>query len=228
MVLKPFTKEFSIQIYAYDGDNDRSDNPVTVKFSPTVRPRIGEYVVKQKDKNGDFEAVRIGNRLERKHKLVFYDASGTTAASFRFASNFYDTLTTGDTSNLEANITPGSEPTLCDGNDEKQKLGASSTLGDACYTYTRSDKVEVEHDEFTAGPTPSIEFLLPSSRNRLNGGRATISIKYHVWAYTGKHVHGDLENPIAETALKKIHTSPTETLTLNIHKCVVTKDCPIK
>ena len=54
VVLKPFTEEFSIELYAYDGDNDQSDNPVVVKFSAStgtpVNPRTGTYAVKQKEK----------------------------------------------------------------------------------------------------------------------------------------------------------------------------------
>ena len=59
VVLKPFKENFSIEIYAYDKDNDRSDNPVTVEFSAgaidkdQVKPVIGTYFVNQKD-NGDF------------------------------------------------------------------------------------------------------------------------------------------------------------------------------
>ena len=228
VVLKPFTEEFSIELYAYDGDNDQSDNPVVVKFSAStddpVDPRMGTYAVKQQKDNGDFEAVRVGNRLDTAHGLTF--ATGF----FNFAANLNTVLTKKDRENKEHLADSDSDsdvPSLIVTNsgicEENKVPEVSETLGEACYTYTTSDKVEV--NTFDAA-TPAITFELPSSRNGLNSGRATITIKYHVWAYQSKHVHGDLENPIPANAPKKIHTA-TETLTLNIHKCVVATDCPI-
>ena len=100
-----------------------------------------------------------------------------------------------------------------------------TSIGDACYTYTTSDNVEVEQGDFTADESPSIGFQLPSSRNGLNGGSATITIRYHVWAYSVRHDH-DGTDPPDEDDRKIIHTV-SESLRLNIHKCVVTTDCPI-
>ena len=102
-----------------------------------------------------------------------------------------------------------------------------ATIGAACFTYTTTDKVVVDTDDFTAGDTPSIEFQLPSIRNGLNSGSATITISYHVWAYSARHVHGDSDNPIPADAATRIHPA-SESLRINIHKCIVTTDCPIE
>ena len=95
VVLKPFTEDFSIEVYAYDPDNDQSDHPITVNFSATT-PVTGTYAVKQKE-NGDFEPVRVGNRLSIpgtvvKHTLQFFDANGDNRTAFQFAFNLNGTL----------------------------------------------------------------------------------------------------------------------------------------
>ena len=218
VVLKPIEKGFTIKLYAYDRDNAQSNNPVTVDFDTTtfvtvtrsdgstfdaVEPRKVTYDVKQKE-NGDFEPPeKVGNRLDVDHTLEFKDATGASDKGFKFASN-QDTKLTKEDSAGKSNLAPGTTITLattgnyvedtyiCKGNKVPEKL----PLGKACYTYTTSDKVEVSkktdgtHD-FTAGNAANIKFRLPSSRNRLDGGSAKITISYHVWAYSNKFNHSD-------------------------------------
>lgn len=161
-----------------------------------------------------------------KHTLSFRDAVGTTPAPFKFASNLDGTLIDTDTSGKSYLPTTPTGSNLCGSGDTLNAVPKSlTTIGAACYTYTTTDKVNVAEADFTAGSTPSIVFQLPSSRNGLNSGSATITIRYHVWAYSGKHDHVNTA-PDADTDPKKIHTV-SETLRLNIHKCVVTSDCPI-
>ena len=171
------------------------------------------------------EAVRIGNRLDTPHMLTF------EGGFFGFAKNQNTVLTTQDSTGKEF-LSDSDAPALIAANmgicedNEVPNVSVSDTLGEACYTYTTSsDKVKVT--EFNA-EIQVITFELPSKPNSLNSGRATITIKYHVWAYSSKHVHDADADPVTPSTneKKKIHTA-TETLTLNIHKCVVTTDCPI-
>ena len=245
VVLKPFTEDFSIEVYAYDPDNDQSDHPITVNFSATtpVTPRTGTYAVKQKE-NGDFEPVRVGNRLSIpgtavEHTLQFFDANGLTRTAFQFASNLNGTLTkqvsgkaylaTADVPDLIVVPLCGTEPNANTVPD-KESPGMVN-VGDACYTYTATNRVEVPmHTDFDPHETsdqPQIGFILPSKTNGLNSGSATITIKYHVHAYSARQDHSDAPNTIPDNAVTRIHTA-TEPLRINIHKCVVTSDCPME
>ena len=243
VVLKPFTENFSIEVYAYDPNNAQSDHPITVNFSATtddpVKPVAGTYAVKQKE-NGDFEPVRVGNRLSIpgtnnvvEHTLQFFDANGLERRTFQFASNLNGTLIKevsgkaylADTAPAVATF---ADVPLCgtESNINTVQDKESLALGTGCYTYTTTDKVSiVATNKFTAGSTPAIEFTLPSKTNGLNSGSATITIKYYVHAYSARHVQGDSDN-IPENAATRIHTA-TESLRINIHKCVTTEDCPI-
>ena len=231
-VLKPFKEQFSIEIYAYDRDNDRSDSPKEVNFTATatdpVNPQDGTYDVIQKD-NGDLVSVRVGNRLDVKHGLEFYDATGDTRAVFKFASILNGTLADPDSNGKhylgDASI---SGTALCGTGDTLNTVPKTLTRGSACYTYTTSNKVEVATDDFDATTTtadaPNIEFVLPSDTNGLNGGSATITIRYHVGAYSARQDPNNIPDPPPS---ERVHTA-SEVLTINIHKCVVTSDCPIK
>ena len=226
VVLKPFMEDFTIEIYAYDPDNGRSDSPVKVKFTASdtpVNPRTGTYDVKQKD-NGDFDAVRIGNRLDIKHRLSFKNAAGDFDAPFEFAEDFNDDLIEKISGKSYLAVPPDGTIDLCDKNEVPKMFDSIDSIGSACYTHTSTDKVIVgdADGDFVADGAPSIKFQLPSERNGLNSGSATITIKYHVWAYSQRQDH----NAIIPSAAKKIHTD-SESLRLNIHKCVVTTDCPI-
>ena len=72
-----------------------------------------------------------------------------------------------------------------------------------------------------ADTTPSITFQLPSKHNGLNGSSATITIRYYV--VTAKVRTDNFSDP--ELTWRD---AGMKSLTLNIHKCVETTDCPIK
>ena len=238
VVLKPFTEEFSIEVYAYDLDNDQSDHPITVNFVAStaipVTPVGGTYAVNQKE-NGDFEPVRVGNRLSIpgnavKHILQFHDATGTARAAFQFASKLNGTLTKLD-GNGKAYL--GTAPVLaidgglCGTGNNTNTVPELLSLGDACYTYTTTNRVEVpEHADFLATAESQIGFILPSKTNGLNSGSATITIKYYVRAYSARQTHPVGAN-LDSTAASRIHPA-SKSLRINIHKCVVTTDCPIE
>ena len=183
--------------------------------------------------------MRVGNRLSIpgtavEHTLQFFDANGLTRTPFKFASNLNGTLTKeiggkaylgtapdltivalcGGTTGPNANTVPDKESTDMD------------DVGDACYTYTATNRVEIPaHDDFTIGATPAIAFILPSKTNGLTSGSATITIKYHVHAYSARQDISAIDT--ADPPASRIH-SDTESLRIDIHKCVVTSDCPIE
>ena len=240
VVLKPFTEDFSIEVYAYDLDNAQSDHPITVNFSASastpVNPVGGTYAVTQKE-NGDFEPVRVGNRLSIpgtntvvEHTLEFVNAAGDADAPFKFASNLNETLTTeiGGKAYLGTPSPDLTTVALCGGNTvpDKESTGMED-VGDACYTYTATNRVEIPaHDDFTHGAAPEIDFILPSKTNGLTSGSATITIKYHVHAYSARQTH-PVDANLDPQPSSRIH-SATESLRIDIHKCVVTSDCPIE
>ena len=242
VVLKPFTEDFSIEVYAYDPDNAQSDHPITVNFSVSTgtltMPRVGTYAVNQKE-NGDFEPVRVGNRLSIpgtavKHTLQSHDAAGLARTAFQFASNLNGILTKLD-GNGKAYLETApafDNAGLCGGttgaNANTVPELLSLEIGAGCYTYTTTNRVEIPaHTDFATGAEPQIDFILPSKTNGLNSGSATITIKYYVRAYSARHVHDDSNNPIPADAATRIHTA-SEPLRINIHKCIVTTDCPIE
>ena len=246
VVLKPFTEDFSIEVYAYDPDNDQSDHPITVNFSATtpVTPQTGTYAVKQKE-NGDFEPVRVGNRLSIpgtvvKHTLQFFDANGLTRTAFQFAFNLNGTLTKQVSGKAYLATTEAPDLTvvsLCGtGSNNVNTVPDKESedmdgVGDACYTYTATNRVAVPiHTDFDPhennSDQPQIGFILPSKTNGLNSGSATITIKYYVHAYSARQTH-PVDVNLERQPASRIHPA-SKSLRINIHKCVVTTDCPIE
>ena len=225
VILKKPKNPFNIELYARDGDNTPSNSPVKLKVAPsigtTLEPISGSYLVQQDD-DGDFKEVRIGNRLDVKHSLTF-------DRKFDFAKAYWETYITGlDSSGTKSRHTPNTafsdtSPSLCAGNKKPESL---SPAGAACYTYITPKKVDilVEGEDASDFSTPVINFNLPAEYNGLNGGKVSIRLRYHVWAFPSPQNHSPLPSPEPQ---RKMLSSPEKSLTLNIHKCVVTTDCPI-
>ena len=220
VVLKEFDEEFSIEVYAYDAANERSDRPVIVTFSvqnPAIMPVGGTYTVTQ-DNNGNLGAVRIGNRLDVDHTLTF-------TGGFTFATNWENSLERGDSDYLAGTaITSGTA--LCSDKTPTLTTTELSDIGSACYTLTPgNNKVKVDTLSFSDG-NGQITFQLPFDHNRLNSGSTAITIYYHVRAYEKKYANAAAVE--ADTNSRVVIKTTSKRLTMNIHKCVVTTDCPIK
>ena len=217
VVLKSFTEEVPIELYAYDQGNDRSDSPVTVKFAISgSTPRSGNYTVTQNN-NGDFVAVRLGNRLDVDHTLTFEEG-------FKFADNWDRSLTEGESNHLaDKTITLNPATGECMGNNTPTTTTLSA-VGEACYTHTpgNNNKVEVGTLSIESSGNGEVAFQLPSEHNGLNSGTGTITIYYHVRAYESKYM-----DDAAPGDAKEVIKTTRKRLTLNIHKCVVATDCPI-
>ena len=225
VVLKPFTS-FQIEVYAYDQDNARSDRPATVTFARTD-PVAGSYTVKQRD-NGTFEEVRLGNRLDTAHTLTF-------SAPLKIATDLNTKLTVADSSGrlyLATGPTENSNATggVCASNNADgplpKQIPSSLALGTYCYTYTAGRRIAVTPPT-TGQPLnlePTITFQLPSKENQLTSGSDSITLQYFVGAYSQAKTTADRD---ATNDPQTVHRSATARVTLRIHKCVVTTDCPI-
>ena len=219
VVLKPFNEDFEIEVYAYDQDNARSDRPVIVTFdaSTPVTPAAGSYTAKQRD-NGTFEDVRLGNRLDKDHTLTF-------SAPLKIATDLNTKLTVADSSGrvylssavstADSNATTG----VCASN----KIPSSLELGTYCYTYTAGRRITVTPPTL-ALTAPTITFQLPSKENGLTGGSDSITLQYFVGAYSQAKPSGE---HVADSDPETVYRSATARVTLRIHKCTDTADCPI-
>ena len=224
VVLKPFDEDFTIELDAFDRSNDQSDNSVTVRFEAgatnnnQVEPRSGDYTVTQKS-NGDFVAVRLGNRLDVDHTLTFKDG-------FTFADKWDDSLTDGDETYLAGGAIALVTNSECTGN-KTPTLAYLASTGGSCYTHTvNNNKVKVDDGALTiVAGDGKVSFELPSEHNGLNSGTGTITIYYHVRAYDKKYANGDAVADDANS--KEVIKTTKKALTLSIQKCVVATNCPI-
>ena len=216
VVLKPFTEDVAIEVYAYDQDNARSDRPVTVIFdAPT--PAAGSYTAKQRD-NGTFEDVRLGNRLDKDHTLTF-------SAPLKIATDLNTKLTVADSSErvFLPSAVSGPDSNATGGVCASNKVPSSLDLSTYCYTYTAGRRIAVTPPTLTLAE-PTITFQLPSKENQLTGGSDSITLQYFVGAYSQAKTEADR---VPDDDPQTVHRSATARVTLRIHKCIVTTDCPI-
>ena len=215
VVLKPFTEDVAIEVYAYDQDNARSDRPVTVTFDATT-PAAGSYTAKQRD-NGTFEDVRLGNRLDKDHTLTF-------SAPLKIATDLNTKLTVADSSGrVFLDAVTGADSNATTGVCASNRIPPSLDLGTYCYTYTAGRRIAVTPPTL-ALTVPTITFQLPSKENKLTGGSDSITLQYFVGAYSQAKTLTDRDTT---NDPQTVHRSATARVTLRIHKCVVTTDCPI-
>ena len=158
--------------------------------------------------------VRMGNRLDTYHTLVF-----TTPLTFADV----DTgkfLQKADVLKVRDDLDPLRAIKCTDG--APGDWGTSTKVGTQCYTITPVGGVVIASTEDLSNS--SLMFQL-SSKVRLSS--PSIHIDYHVWALsTG--VADNAAVDVADTD-KKSQGKITyrNTLRLNVHKCVTTDDCPI-
>ena len=209
VVLKrPDGATFPIQLRAYDKDNAPSNNAVTVKFT-TVSPQSGMYAVNQNDDTGNFETVRLGNRVDVDHTLTF-------AGSFEFSELDSDKyLKIVDKHRVLATLNPD-DAEECTGG-APGNWGQGTDVGVHCYSITPSTGVVIQ--PATELATPSVVFQLSSKSGTAS---RSITIRYHVWALNTGVPAGDVA---AATGRRGLVTYP-RTLRLNVHTCVKTTDCP--
>ena len=234
IVLKePEGDTFKVELYAYDKDNAPSDNPVVLMFN-SASPDLqnDDYTVGQDYATGDFtidgvknKSLKIGNRLDVDHTINFSQAPDPDSDNplnpsnngFWFAQKKVVEFATqvSDKSFLPtANV--NASGTLCGDN---KKPTQPMAIGSGCYTYSGSNRVTITGIVGTDS-TPSITFQLPSKHNGLTGASVTITIKYYVSAANTR-----VADPSTATVLT-MKDAGSESLTLDIHKCVVTTDCP--
>ena len=222
---EPEDDPFTIQLYAHDRANAPSDNPVSLTF-PALPPRGITYPVGQDNSNdiktrgnftippgaGDKGKLKIGNRLD---SILTIDFDGT---GFVFAQDKAGELLEGE------RIDNKRTASTCGSNEPKGWETTKPDLGTACYSI-KSDNADVgEITILTPESAPEVTFKLLSENRTLNDtGDAKITITYHVWSLPSgkKHTEDGVDKDDG-----KVDSSTSEALSLDIHKCVTTDDCP--
>ena len=225
VVLKPLTKKFEIELYAYDKANGRSDNPVTFTFTAPVKPQQGTYEVAE-DTKGGFEKLRIGNRLDVDHAIVFDVSAG--AVGFNSVADLFTKFTktpvglgSTPTTAADAATAAGCPDDLSKAPTWTSDATEGDDAGEGCYTITSSTN-DVEIRSFAGSEKPTVMFRLPSEYRRLSEtAGATITITYNVWVATKKDDDGNFLDK-GDTIKKAVR----QQLVLDIHRCVDT-DCPL-
>lgn len=210
---------FDILLNAHDGDNDVSDNPVRMRFT-AQDPQNAAYTSAQNVVNGDFAAVRLGNRVGVNHEVTFTSDNDR----FEFSELAVDRdLQATNRHRVEDSHDPNGASALveCTGG-APGNWGQTTAVGTSCYSITSSG-VEIQRGSGeTDLATRKVVFQLPSKGTPT---RASITIRYNVWVLSGS---GETtESDVATSSLTKVlYNSAVETLTLNVHTCVDTTDCP--
>ena len=211
---------FDILLHAYDRDNDESDNPVTLRFKARD-PQAGSYSV-ERDDDGKFKTLTIGNRIGVEHTIDF-DTNGLT--------NGFDFVSGSDVDeDLEGRIPASPSHTLanqvCD-----PRTGPSADwlntagIGDGCFS-ARAQTNDVEITGIGV-PQQAVDFQLDPDHRGLNEtSGATITIAYHVVALKRSTLPDGETFANQDPEDMKIESKWKKTLRLDIHRCVETTDCP--
>ena len=212
---------FDILLNAHDGDNDVSDNPVRMRFS-AQDPQKAAYTSAQNVLNGDFAPVRMGNRVGVNHEVTFTTTNATARFEFSVLAVDRDLKAT-NRHRVEDSHDPNGASALveCTGG-APGNWGQTTAVGTGCYSITSSG-VEIQRGSGeTELANRKVVFQLPS---KATPSRATITIRYNVWVLSGS---GETtESDVATSTLPRVlYNTAVETLTLNVHTCVDTADCP--
>ena len=210
---------YDIKLDAYDRDNDVSDNPVTLTF-PVQDPQSGSYdVVKEGDK---FKKVRMGNRIGVPHQIDFgedgFDFVKDTAVNL---------LLGGDRRRIPSHTIVNEPCGPLTGPSTTWKDDSSTTVGDGCFSVKPSNSdVTIEAiTNISAGPIVTVQ-LDPDNRTLNETSDVNLTIAYHVVALSSAKA-GTIDVDTTETGASRTVVSDwRKTLTLDIHKCVSTTDCP--
>ena len=223
-------KTFDILLNAYDGSNDVSDNPVRLRFN-AQDPQSGSYDV-AKDDAGKFKRLRIGNRIGADQTISFgtggFDFVTDTDVEAKLGRQI---LTTGDTTDHTLATTACSPVT---GPSATWK-DVEANLGVGCFSAkSNTSDVEIVRLDPTATDGPEVVVRLdPDHRSLSETSGATITIRYHVVALSlPLPVDGpdgqpqDVTTTTAAGKTRKVDARWYKTLSLDIHKCTDTTDCP--
>ena len=203
VVLRPFTKSFSIEIYAFDRDNDRSDNPVTVTFASadTITKTDGYDLVKGTG-NLYNRTEKIGNRSGVVHNINLIKDSDYDFLDFVTGEEAGRKVTQYRTANTDPHTVLFTECTAT--------IGAFNT---GCWKATISGS-NVEIVDFTPNDTaPEIDIRLDTSRRLNDASDHTVRIAYYV-------VSGRDDENLREYEVEG------RSFTVDIHRCVDVDDCP--
>ena len=236
VVLKPLTKDFSIEVYAYDRDNARSDNPVKVNFTASVDssvdPAMGTYVL-VKGTGTSYKTTKVGNRIGVVHTInLINSVAGDGIVNYDFR-DFVDIPTikdfikardsSYDVVNSVVTVATTTECTLANGRPTNEPLQATGAQGLGCWFASISGTEASPGAAFSGGTT--IEFQLGKDRRLNDASDVTIIIDYYVVTKAGVAADTSADPPVRAQAAQ-IPKMGSRRLTLDIHPCTTTDDCP--
>ena len=224
VVLRPLDTNFAVQLRAFDRDNAPSDNVVTLTFN-AVGPQIGSYAIKDDPANSSkFKTVRMGNRIDVDHVLDF------ESGAFTGFVNPVDVVKQlgGD----RRRIPPGDHgigTIKCDRlTGPSDTWRDSSDLGNGCFSVksNTTDMVITTITDTISDPTVEVR-LDPDHRGLNETSDVTLTVAYHVVALSSAK-SGTIVVDTTEQGLSRTTVSNwRKTLTLDIHRCLTTTDCPL-
>ena len=208
---------FTIDFYAYDSSNVRSDEPVTIRLRASEVVAAAEPVPFRQDIDGGFEKdkVAIDGRLGEGQRIDLTAVVGKTG--FRFAEKFKESLVASGKVNM-GSINHASSEVI------KEPVGTpaaeSKDNAPAGTDYYEVTVVSGPGEVAFAGEPPALNeppsiVVTPSAP-----GTIKISITYHVWV----DKDGTRANKATAGALGDKWESKSEMLTVMVKNCIA-YDC---
>ena len=205
----------SIEVYAYDRSNDRSDNPVEVNFAASVRSITYNLT---KGTGNTYKKLKVGNRIGVPHTI---NLMSSDAPTYDFINDFITpTIVGNEVKKIDSN---GSDTYSLDSDICDPKKGPPTSIstatkagsqgqGDGCWS------VKISGSDVILGTfdhtAKTVQFTLDEDRGLNNANDFTITIGYYVV----------VENEAAKDP--DINKVDEKSLTVNVHSCTEVDDCP--
>ena len=213
VVLKQF-EAFAIEIHAYDLDNARSDNAVTVNFVAVNPVSPGPYNL-EKGTGTTYQKPKIGNRIDVLHTINLSNTADDEISNY----NFLDFITPSaigeriqgvDSDDVDFEECASSPP---------DSITANNDQGDGCWSAQISGR-EARIGTFSSSTPATVSFALGAARSLNDASDVTITIRYYVVAQADDTTTTD------RNELSIVQVGSGRPLSLDIHGCVDTADCP--
>ena len=223
-------RKYRIRLSAFDGDNAQSDSPVTLEFL-VEEPQLKTYDLK-KGSGTSYQRLKVGNRIGVIHTINLANTIVDDIVNYDFLNDVV-TPTKIEAAikavDREYNQTPTRGATRCvplagppEDKDDLNDDGTDDSQGDGCWSARISGR-EASIDTFSPDGTPTITFKLGIDRPLNDASDVTITLDYYVLAKEA--VAADLGNNMS-AELARVSKVGSRNMTLDIHRCVSTDDCP--
>ena len=219
---------YQISLSAYDSDGAQSNSPATFTFN-TEKPKQRMYSL---TKSGtSYKTTKVGNRIGVVHTINLMNSdAGDGIVNYDFR-DFVDIPTIKDfikardsSYDLASTVAVATtECTLANGRLTNAALQATGAQGLGCWFASISGTEASPGAAFSGGTT--IEFQLGKDRRLNDASDVTIIIDYYV--VTKARVEADTSaDPPVRAQAAQIPKMGSRRLTLDIHPCTTTDDCP--